>query len=262
MRTEVAGLLDSLFRDCGCIYRFLSFVDIFNKCLVTASGAASCSTSQDQWALVLKGGLPNTTYCPKRVFLTGTIAAVRSPQLPHSCSRMNEGRPGSVPRSRLVSTSQPSPAIPPFSGPCVPGGAVSLLSPCNPGCRSKNSFRHLSEPVCGSGWTCSSHGVAEFMEHVWEKILRKYQMLQCTQLLHLLTSWLLWIMVNGAQSHSQHLSVWLVMASAPQQPDLFQLSIQSCSPCSVWAQQSVRDLLRAPGCSGENGVGAVCVSGQ
>lgn len=152
MGTEVAGLLDSLFRDCGCIYSFLSFVDIFNKCLVTASGAASCSTSLDQWALVLKGGLPNTTYCPKRVFSTGTIAAVRSPQLPHSCSRMNEDGPGSAPRSRLVCTSQPSPAIPPSSGPCVPGGAVSLQSPCNSGCRSKSSFHHLSFPACVRGW--------------------------------------------------------------------------------------------------------------
>lgn len=157
--TAVAGLLDSLLWDCGCIYRFLSFVDIFNKCLVTASGATSCSASLDQQALVLKGGLPNTTCCPKRVFLTGTKAAVRSPQLPCSCSRMYEGGPGRAPRSRLVWRSQPSPAIPPSSGPCVPGGAMSLLAPWNPGCRSKDSFCHPPEPVgrvLQGGWICGS----------------------------------------------------------------------------------------------------------
>lgn len=111
MGTEVAGLLLSVFCDCSSIYRFLSFVDIFNNCLVAASGAASCSTSLDQRALVLKGELPNRTYCPKRIFLT-----VMSSQLPHSCSRMNEGRPGSAPRSGLECTGHPSPTIPPSSG--------------------------------------------------------------------------------------------------------------------------------------------------
>lgn len=165
MGTEVAGLLLSVFCDCSSIYRFLSFVDIFNNCLVTASGAASCSTSLDQRALVLKGELPNRTYCPKRIFLT-----VMSSQLPRSCSRMNEGRPGSAPRSGLECTGHPSPAIPPSSGLCVPAGAVSLLSPCNLGCRS--SFHHPPEPVCVAlwgGWTRGSHGAAEFMGHVWEK---------------------------------------------------------------------------------------------
>lgn len=124
---------------------------------------------------MLKGGLPNTTYCPKRVFLTGARAAVGASQVlsgPCYCSRMNEGRPGSAPRDGLVCTSQPSPAIPPSSWPCVPGGAVFLLSPCNLGCRRNNSFCHPPEPVCmvlQAGWTCGSHGVAEFMGPVWER---------------------------------------------------------------------------------------------
>lgn len=92
-------------RPCGYVYGFLSFVDIFNECLVTESGAASPSTSLNQRAVVFKGGLPKTTCCPKRDSLTGTVAAMRSPQLPRSCSRMNEGGPGSAPRSRFVCTS-------------------------------------------------------------------------------------------------------------------------------------------------------------
>lgn len=125
---------------------------------------------------------------------------------------MSEGRPGSAPRSELVCTSQPSPAIPPSSGPCVPGGAVSLLSPCKPGCRNKNSFCHPPEPVWHS-WTHGSHGVAEFMGHVWE---RPEEISDASVYVALvsLTSWFLWIMVSGAHSHSQHLSVWSVMAWA------------------------------------------------
>ena len=61
-----------LFFDCGYVYGFLSFVDVFNEYLVTVSGAASCFTSLDQRAVVLKGGLPKTTCCPKRDSLTGT----------------------------------------------------------------------------------------------------------------------------------------------------------------------------------------------
>lgn len=124
--------------------------------------------------------------------------------------------------------------------------------------RAPSTIYH-SPPVCGGGWTCSSHGVAEFMEHVWERP-EEVSDASVYAALTSLTSWLLWIMVSDAQSHSQHLSMWSMMASAPQQPEPFQLGVQSCSPCSVWAQQSMGDLLRAPGCSGENGVGAFCAS--
>lgn len=165
--------------------------------LVTASGAASCSASLDQQALGWREG-SQTQLVAQKVFLTGT--RVRSPPLPRSCSRMNEGRPGSAPRGRLVCRSQPSPANPPSSGPCVPGGGVSLLSLWNLGCRSKNSFCHLPEPVhvaLRGGWTHGSHGVAEFMGHVWERPEEVADALGYT--VHMsLTSWFLWIMVSGA----------------------------------------------------------------
>lgn len=56
---------------CGYVYRFVSFVGVFNERLAVVSGAASHSNSLDQQAVVLKGGLRNTTGCPKRDSLTG-----------------------------------------------------------------------------------------------------------------------------------------------------------------------------------------------
>jgi len=51
---------------CGFFYGFLSFVDVFNECLVTASGAASRSTSLDKQAVVLKGGSPKDNVLPTK----------------------------------------------------------------------------------------------------------------------------------------------------------------------------------------------------
>lgn len=101
-----------------------------------------------------------------------------------------------------------------------------------------------------------SCGAAEFMGHVWERPEEVSDASVYAALVSL-TSWLLWVVVSDAQSHWQHLSVWSVMAWAPQQPELFQHSLQSCSPCSAHG-----GLLSVLGALMKMWCGLLCFSGQ
>lgn len=164
------------------------------------------STSLDQRAAVLKGGLPKTSYCPKRDTLTGTDCS--SYKVPAaallSCSRMNEGGPGTVARVGLC-VIEASPLLPshllrdpvpqqeqcPFS-PCVTWAAEAktrtFLDAAQPQPLNKTKDMHcftanrrrtneivlpsIREAACMAvhgGWMCGFHGVPEFMGRVWER---------------------------------------------------------------------------------------------
>lgn len=66
MGTEVAGLLDSLFRDCGCIYSFLSFVDIFNKVFGNSKWCCILFHQPGPVGSCVKGRAPKHNLLPKK----------------------------------------------------------------------------------------------------------------------------------------------------------------------------------------------------